>query len=273
VWYTGQFYALFFLTTTLHLDYVSAYVLLGLALLVGTPLFIFFGWLSDRIGRLKIILAGCVIAALTYFPLFTGLANAINPDLMAFQANTKITVAADDCHLHVFVGPWSTFTPCDRVRGHLTSLGVSFDSLPAEPDKPVVTDIGGTRVEGFDAAKINAALAEKGFKATPDRAKINWVSAFVILLIMIIYVTIVYGPIAAFLVEMFPTRIRYTSMSFPYHIGNGWFGGLLPLVATAMVAWRGDIFFGLWYPVVFSVLTVIIGGLFLRDRTAVDIHE
>jgi MFS family permease len=273
VWYTGQFYALFFLTTTLHLDYVSAYVLLGLALLVATPLFVFFGWLSDRIGRLKIILAGCVIAALTYFPLFTGLANAINPDLMAFQANTKITVAADDCHLHVFVGPWSTFTPCDRVRGQLTSLGLSFDSLPAEPGKAVVTDIGGTRIEGFDAAKINAALAEKGFKPTPDRAKINWVSAFVILLIMVIYVTIVYGPIAAFLVEMFPTRIRYTSMSFPYHIGNGWFGGLLPLVATALVAWRGDIFFGLWYPVIFSVLTVIIGGLFLRDRTGVDIHE
>jgi MFS family permease len=273
VWYTGQFYALFFLTTTLHLNYVSAYVLLALTLLVGTPFFIVFGALSDRIGRLKIILAGCVLGALTYFPLFSGLSSAINPDLVAFNANTKITVAADDCSLHVFVGPWSTFSACDRTRGLLTSLGLSFDAQPAEPGKDVVTTIGDTRIEGFDAAKINTALAAKGYKPSPDPAKINWAMAFILLLIMVIYVTMVYGPIAAFLVEMFPTRIRYTSMSFPYHIGNGWFGGLLPLVATALVAWRGDIYFGLWYPVIFAALTVVVGALFLRDNRDVNFHD
>jgi MFS family permease len=273
VWYTGQFYALFFLTTTLHLDYSSAYLLLGGALLLGTPFFVVFGALSDRIGRLKIILAGCIIAALTYFPLFGALSSAVNPDLVAFTNSTKITVAADDCTLHIFVGPWTTFSACDRTKGMLSAMGLSFQSIPGEPGKDVVTDVGGTRVEGFDAAKITAAVTGKGYKPAPDPTKVNWGMAFVILFIMVIYVTMVYGPIAAYLVEMFPARVRYTSMSFPYHIGNGWFGGLLPLVATALAAKAGDIYYGLWYPVIFAAVTVVIGTLFLRERKDVDLHE
>jgi MFS family permease len=272
VWYTGQFYALFFLTITLHMDYVSAYVLLGLALLVGTPLFVFFGWLSDRIGRKKIIIAGCIISALTYFPLFTALTWAVNPDLAAFQSRTQISVAADNCNFHVFVGPWSQFSDCDKVKDQLTKAGLSFTSGPAEAGKSVVTTIGTTRIEGADAASISKALSASGYKATLDKAKVNWFLAFLILLVMVVYVTMVYGPIAAFLVELFPARVRYTSMSFPYHIGNGWFGGMLPLLATALVAWAGNIYYGLWYPVVIAVITAIVGIFLLHENKDVDIN-
>ncbi len=273
VWYTGQFYARFFMTTTLHLDYVRAYLLLGAALLLGTPLFVVFGWLSDRIGRLKIIMVGCVIAAASYFLLFGLLAQAINPDLVAFQKKTTISVAAADCNFHVLVGPWSTFTGCDRVKGLLSAQGLSFKSLPAEAGKDVVTMVNQTRVEGFDAAKINAVLTAAGYKNTADPAKIDWVTAFIVLFVMVVYVTMVYGPIAAFLVEMFPAKIRYTSMSFPYHIGNGWFGGMLPLMATAMVAWSGDIYYGLYYPVILALITAVLGTLFLHDRRNININD
>ncbi len=272
VWYTGQFYALFFLGITLHLDYLSSYLLLGTALLVCTPLFVVFGALSDRIGRKKIIMAGCIIAAVTYFPLFQELTRAINPDLAAFQSSTKITVAADNCQFHVFVGPWSSFSACDRVKDQLTKSGLSFSSLPAEPGKEVVVNIGATRLEMPAAAVISKALADAGYKATPDRAKINWVEAFILLCVMITYVTMVYGPIAAYLVELFPARIRYTSMSFPYHIGNGWFGGMLPLLAPALVAWSGDIYYGLWYPIIVSIITAVIGVLFLHENKDVDLN-
>jgi MFS family permease len=273
IWYTGQFYSLFFLTLTLHLDYKSAYLLQGLALILGTPFFVFFGWLSDRIGRLKIILAGCVLGALTYFPLFAGLTNAINPDLAAFQSRVPITVAATDCNFHVFVGPWSRFSACDQAKDQLTKLGLSFNSVPAEPGKDVIVTVGDTRIEGFDSAKLTATLKAAGYKATPDPEKINWRMALLWLWIMLIYVTMVYGPIAAFLVEMFPARIRYTSMSFPYHIGNGWFGGMLPLLATALVAHSGNIYYGLWYPIIVALITAVIGVLFLREQRGVDIHQ
>jgi len=272
VWYTGQFYALFFLSITLHLDYLSSYLLLGSALLVCTPLFVVFGSLSDKIGRKKIIMAGCIIAALTYFPLFKELTSAVNPDLAVFQANNKITVAADNCNFHVFVGPWSTYSDCDKVKDQLTKSGLSFSSGPGEPGKSVVVMVGNTRVEGAAPAVISKALADGGYKSTPDRAKINWVKAFLLLCVLITYVTMVYGPIAAYLVELFPAKVRYTSMSFPYHIGNGWFGGMLPLLATAMVAYSGDIYYGLWYPIVVAVITAVIGILFLHENKDVDLH-
>src|SRR5882672_8743325 len=236
VWYTGQFYALFFLTITLKLDYVSAYTLIGISLLIGTPFFIFFGWLSDRIGRLKIILAGCLIAAVTYFPLFAGLTHYVNPALEQYQQTTKISVAATDCKFHIFVGPWSKFSDCDRTKDFLTKQGLSFKSVPAEAGKTVVTTIGDAKIEGWDQKGLAETLKSKGYSPSPDKGRINWAMAELILVIMVIYVTMVYGPIAAFLVELFPTKIRYTSMSLPYHIGNGWFGGMLPLTATAMVA-------------------------------------
>ena len=206
VWYTGQFYALFFLTITLKLDYLTAYALIGLSLVIGTPFFIVFGWLSDRIGRLKIILAGCLIAAVTYFPLFGALTHYANPGLEAFQQKNPITVYADQssCNFHIFVGPWSKFSECDRAQDFLTKSGLSFKSENT-PGQPVAVQIGSTRIEGWDSAKWQAALVAAGYPKTADPAQINYVMVELILVIMVLYVTMVYGPIAAFLVEMFPT--------------------------------------------------------------------
>jgi hypothetical protein len=243
-----------------------------LSLLIGTPFFIFFGWLSDKIGRLKIIMAGCLIAAVTYFPLFGGLTHYVNPALEDFAARTPITVAANECNFHLFVGPWSKFSDCDRTKDHLTKQGLSFKSVPGESGKSVVATIGTTRIEGWDQKALDAALKEAGYKAGADKSQVNWVMAELILVIMVIYVTMVYGPIAAFLVELFPTNIRYTSMSLPYHIGNGWFGGMLPLTATAMVAVTGDIYYGLWYPIAVAVMTLIIGSAFLSETRHRDIR-
>jgi MFS family permease len=272
VWYTGQFYALFFLTITLKVFYETAYIMIGISLIIGTPFFIFFGWLSDKIGRLKIIMAGCLIAALTYFPLFGALTHYVNPDLEAFAQKNPITLHADasTCELHIFVGPWSKFSDCDRAQDLLTKSGLSFKTENT-PGKPVAVTIGTTKVEGWDAAKWNAALASAGFPKAADPKKIDWIMTEVILTLMVIYVTMVYGPIAAFLVELFPARIRYTSMSLPYHIGNGWFGGMLPLLATALVAYNGDIYFGLWYPIIVAVMSFIIGTLFLGETKDTDI--
>jgi MFS family permease len=273
VWYTGQFYALFFLTITLKLDYLTAYELIGLSLIIGTPFFIVFGWLSDRIGRLKIILAGCAIAAVSYFWLFSALTHYVNPDLEAFAQKNPITVTADQktCNFHIFVGPWSKFTDCDRAQDFLTKSGLSFKIVSAPDAKTVDLSVGPTKVQGWDAAKWTEALVSNNYPRSADPKKINWFMTELILVIMVIYVTMVYGPIAAFLVEMFPTKIRYTSMSLPYHIGNGWFGGMLPLLATAIVATSGDIYAGLWYPIVVAVMTVIIGSIFLRDTRHIDI--
>ena len=275
VWYTGQFYALFFLLITLKLDYVTTFELIGASLVIGTPFFVVFGWLSDKIGRLKIIMAGCLIAALTYFPLFHGLTHYVNPALEEFQGKTQITVAARDCEFHLFVGPWSKFSDCDRTKDFLTKQGLSFSSLPPVEGKSVVTTIGTTQIEGWDEKKVTATLKELGYQGSADKSKINYGMTLLILVIMVIYVTMVYGPIAAFLVELFPTRIRYTSMSLPYHIGNGWFGGMLPLTATAMVAATGDIYYGLWYPIVVAVMSLVIGTLFLTETKDRDIrtHE
>jgi MFS family permease len=272
VWYTGQFYALFFLLIYLKLDYLQTYTLIGISLVLGTPFFLFFGWLSDRIGRKKIILAGCAIAAITYFPLFKGLTHYVNPALEQYQASTPITVSASDCNFHIFIGPWSRQTACDKAKDFLGKAGLSFTSVPAEPGQEVITRFGGIELHGWDEAKYKAALASTGYPAKADPSKVNWVMAELILIVMVIYVTMVYGPIAAFLVELFPARIRYTSMSLPYHIGNGWFGGMLPLLATAIVAAKGNIYAGLWYPIIVSLVTFLIGGLFLRETKDVKIH-
>jgi MFS family permease len=273
VWYTGQFYALFFLQITLKVDYITVYTLIGLSLLIGTPFFIFFGWLSDRIGRLKIILAGCAIAAITYFPLFQGLTHYANPALEKYQQTVPITVAATDCSFHIFVFPGTRFTDCDKAKDLLTKAGLSFKSVPAAGGEVVVTTIGTTELKGFDAAKYNEALKATGYPPSANKAEINLFMVELLLVIMVIYVTMVYGPIAAFLVELFPTKIRYTSMSLPYHIGNGWFGGMLPLLATAMVAAAGDIYYGLWYPIIVAVMTLIVGALFLRETKDFKIHD
>jgi MFS family permease len=277
VWYTGQFYALFFLTITLKMDGLTAYTMIGLALLIGTPFFIVFGSLSDRIGRLKIILFGCLIAAVTYFPLFKALTHYVNPALEAYQTANPMSVAAapQNCQFHIFVGPWSTFSDCDKAKDYLTRSGLSFTStdLPAGSTDTVVTKIGSTELKGYDEKKFAEALKASGYPTAADKSKINYPMTMLILVIMMIYVTLVYGPIAAFLVELFPTRIRYSSMSLPYHIGNGWFGGMLPLLATAMVAASGDIYYGLWYPIVVALMTVVVGAIFLRDHKDRDIES
>jgi MFS family permease len=275
VWYTGQFYALFFLLIYLKLDYVATYTLVGISLVLGTPFFLFFGALSDRIGRKKIILAGCLIAALTYFPLFRGLTHYVNPALEEYQQRTPITVAATDCNFHIFIGPWSRQTECDRVKDFLGKSGLSFRSLPSLPGQnaPVVTQIGSQEIRGWDEKQFKSVLSTTGYPPKADPSKVNWVMAELLLLIMVIYVTMVYGPIAAFLVELFPARIRYTSMSLPYHIGNGWFGGMLPLLATSIVAKAGNIYAGLWYPIIVSLMTFVIGAIFVHETRHTRIHD
>lgn len=281
VWYTGQFYALFFILLYLKLDFLYTYALIGVSLIIGTPFFILFGWLSDRIGRLNIILAGCLIAAVTYFPLFAGLTHFINPDLEKFQQTTQLTVTVDPatCQHNT---PWNIPTPCDSARDILTKAGLNFTtangpagSLPTltikAAEAKTVESTAAANWQATNAPVWLKALGDAGYPAKADLAKVNWVMAELILVVMVIYVTMVYGPIAAFLVEMFPTKIRYTSMSLPYHIGNGWFGGILPLLATAVVAATGDIYAGLWYPIIISVLTCFFGWVFLRDTRGVDI--
>lgn len=279
IWYTGQFYALFFLTITLKVDFVTAYTLVGISLLIATPFFIFFGALSDKIGRLKIILAGCLLGVFTYFPLFHALTHTVNPALEKYQDTVKISVAASDCNFHIFVLPTTNFTKCDKVKDFLTKSGLNFETLPAVDGKAVVTTIGDhviDEVDGsgkFDPAAYKAALAATGYPEKADKDQISWIPTITILTIMVLYVTMVYGPIAAYLVELFPTNIRYTSMSLPYHIGNGWFGGMLPLVGTAMVAASGNIYHGLWYPIAVALMTVVIGSLFLKETVGAGLFH
>jgi len=273
VWYAGQFYALFFLTLYLKLDYLTAYMLIGLSILIGTPFFIIFGSLSDRIGRKWIIMLGCLLAALTYFPLFKALTHNVNPDLEAYAAKTPITVSATDCKMHIFPTPKTVFSPCDKAKDFLTKAGLSFKSEPAVGTEDVVTKIGDKELHGFKEDDYKAALKTTGYPATFDKSKLNFGMTLLILFILVIYVTMVYGPIAAFLVELFPTRIRYTSMSLPYHIGNGWFGGMLPLLATAMVASQGNIYAGLWYPIIVALMSFVIGSLFIRETKDRDLHQ
>ncbi len=289
VWYTGQFYALFFLTQTLKVDAATANILIALSLLIGTPFFIVFGALSDKIGRKPIIMAGCLLAALTYFPLFKQITHYANPALEAAQAKSPIVVVADpgECSFQFNpVGTAKFTTSCDIAKAFLARGGINYGNEAAPPgtiaqvkvgDK-VVNSYNGKAADAADQGKrFNADMEETiyksaGYPKKADAARIDKPFVVGILTILVIYVTMVYGPIAAMLVELFPTRIRYTSMSLPYHIGNGWFGGFLPTTAFAMVAATGDIYYGLWYPIVIAVMTFVIGMLFVRETKDVDIH-
>ncbi|MGO4573949.1 MFS transporter [Microvirga sp. 2TAF3] len=292
VWYTGQFYALFFLTQTLKMDATTANILIALSLLIGTPFFIVFGWLSDKIGRKPIILGGCLIAAITYFPLFQGLARAVNPDLAAAQASAPVTVVADPSSCSFQFNPVGTsqFTSsCDIAKGFLARNSVNYSNQAAPAGTPAKIKVGDTEIASFEAKDLSAdavktqtaafnksmtdAIRAHGYPAAANPAKINYVLATAILTLLVIYVTMVYGPIAAQLVELFPTRIRYSGMSLPYHIGNGWFGGFLPTTAFAMVAATGDIYYGLWYPIVIALATFVIGLLFVPETKDRDIFS
>jgi len=291
VWYSGQFYALFFLTQALKVDGATANIMVAISLIIGTPFFIIFGSLSDKIGRKPIILAGCLLAALTYFPVFEALTKAANPDLAAAQAANKVVVTADPAECSFQFNPTGTvkFTSsCDIAKQGLASRSVSYENAVAAAGTPASVAVGATVIPGYTskgltkeegAAKaaefnkaLNDALKTAGYPAKADMAKFDKVKVIIILTYLVILVTMVYGPIAAMLVEMFPTRIRYTSMSLPYHIGNGWFGGLLPTTAFAIVAQTGNMYNGLWYPIIIAAATVVIGGLFVKETKDVDIY-
>jgi MFS family permease len=265
VWYTGQFYALFFLQGTLKIEWKVAYFVLATALVLGTGLFVFFGWLSDRIGRKKIMLAGCMLGALTYFPIYRAMTHFGNPALERFSETTKIELVADDCRIHLFPNPKTTYSDCDRVQDFLSKRSLSFVTRAGTPGSKPVIRINDTVIEGVDEKQLAATLKSIGYPTSANPDEVNVPMLIFLVLIQIVYVTMVYGPIAAFLVELFPTRIRYTSMSFPYHIGNGWFGGMLPLVTAAVVASTGNIYAGLWYPTVVAGVTLVVGALFMRE--------
>ena len=287
VWYTGQFYTLFFLTQTLKVDPQTANVLVAVSLLLGTPFFVVFGVLSDRIGRKPIILAGCALAALTYFPLFKALTHYANPALESAQQRAPVVVAADPADCSVQFNPVGTskFTSsCDVAKAGLVARGVPYSNEERPAGSVAEIRVGVVPIVSFDAtagdaaekrtafdAGLGAALTEAQYPAKADPARIDKPMVVFVLWILVLYVTLVYGPIAAMLVEMFPTRIRYTSMSLPYHIGNGWFGGFLPTTAFAIVAAKGDIYSGLWYPVIIASMTFVVGALFLRETKDVDI--
>jgi len=265
IWYTGQFYALFFLTGTLKLPWKTGYLIVAVALALGTGLFVFFCWLSDKIGRKKIMIAGCVLGALTYFPIYRAMTHYGNPALETFAARTKISLTASNCEMHLFPNPKTVYSDCNKVQDFLSKKSLSYETVAGPEGEKPVTHINDAVIVGWDEAKLGAALKEAGVPGAPKPEEINVPMLILLVFIQLIYVTMVYGPIAAFLVELFPARIRYTSMSLPYHIGNGWFGGMLPLTAAALVAAKGDIFAGLWYPVIVAAITVVIGLVAIRE--------
>jgi Sugar (and other) transporter len=297
VWYTGQFYALFFLQSIVKVDPKTANLMIAGSLILGTPFFIFFGWLSDKIGRKPIIMAGCLIAALSYFTLFPALMHYANPALEAAQKSSKVAVASDAATCSFQGSPIAreiNFTsPCDVAKRALAQSFIPYVNTPAPAGSPATVTIGekvmtapslklNAKGDAFDpdSAKalkafkdeVTAAAKGAGLTAKADDTKIDKVMVIAILTVLVIFVTMVYGPIAAMLVEMFPTRIRYTSMSLPYHIGNGWFGGLLPTTAFAMIAATGDVYYGLWYPIIVALGTFVIGMIFIRETKDVDIY-
>jgi len=291
VWYSGQFYALFFLTQALKVDGATANIYVAVSLLIGTPFFIVFGSWSDKIGRKPIIMAGCLLAVLTYFPVFTALTKAANPALAAAQAANKVVVTADDKECSFQFNPTGTvkFTSsCDIAKQVLAGSSVSYENISAPAGSVATIKIGETVIPSYSSKGLPAAEAKvkdaefkkmvaadlkaAGYPAKADMTKVDTFMVIAILTYLVILVTMVYGPIAAMLVEMFPTRIRYTSMSLPYHIGNGWFGGLLPTTAFAIVAQTGNMYNGLWYPIIVAGMTFVIGMLFVKETKDVDIY-
>ena len=290
VWYCGQFYALFFLTQVLKVDAQPANLLIAAALLIGTPFFVIFGALSDRIGRKKIIMAGCLLAAITYVPIFMGLTHYANPAIESASSHSPVTVVADPaaCSFQFDpVGKKKFVQSCDIAKAALAKAGVPYRNEAAAVgtvaqirigDAPPMPSVEGGTMSAADfkaatdkfSKALSGSLKEAGYPAKADPAQINYPMVLVLLVILVIYVTMVYGPIAAWLIELFPAKIRYTSLSLPYHIGNGWFGGFLPTIAFALVALTGNIYYGLRYPIIIAIMTLVIGTLLLpetKDRT------
>jgi len=259
VWYCGQFYALFFLQNTLKIDFVTSYTLIAIALAISTPLFLAAGFLSDQIGRKKIMMTGCLLAALTYYPIYKGLTHYGNPELEAAMENSPIVVKYDAN------GPPEIATTIEAARELLNKKGYSFSKEHSNGSPNVTMSVGEVHAGVFSDSAWTSALKASGYpvKANPDR--INHFLVVALLTLLMVYVCMVYGPIAAFLVELFPTKIRYTSMSLPYHLGNGWFGGFLPLIAASITVSTGNIYAGLWYPIAVSVMTFLVGATMIKE--------
>lgn len=282
IWYGGQFYALFFLTQTIKVNATTAQILIASSLLIGTPCFILFGWLSDKIGRKPIMLAGFALGILAYAPVspvnvFKGITHFANPALEAAQATSPVTVVADpaQCSFQLKLTGTETYTsPCDLAKSALVALSVNYKNEAAAAGAPAVVKVGDEVIPTTtpDFAKVlGSAIAKHGYPPSADPAKINYLMTILMLVFLVVLVTMVYGPIAAWLVELFPTRIRYSGLSLPYHIGNGWFGGFLPATVFAIVAATGDIYSGLWYPTVIALMSLVIGFMFLPETKDVDI--
>jgi len=296
VWYTGQFYALFFMGQVLKVDPKTVNLLVAASLVVGTPFFIIFGSLSDKIGRKVVIMSGLLIAIVLYIPntpvsLFNALTHFANPALEKAMANAPATITADvnECSFQFNPTGTAKFTSsCDIAKQVMASNSASYTTVAGAVGTPALVKIGDTEIQGYSSnglspvdvkvkdaefkKAIREALNNAGYPVKADTASINYVAVLLLLFYLVILVTMVYGPIAAMLVEMFPTRIRYTSMSLPYHIGNGWFGGLLPTISFALVAQNGNIYYGLWYPIIIAAMTLVIGTLFIRETKDVDIY-
>jgi MFS family permease len=279
VWYGGQFYALFFLTQTIKVPAVPAQLMIVIALAIATPGFIFFGWLSDKIGRKPIMMAGFLLAVVTYFPLFQGLTHFANPALEKALAESPVTVVADpaQCSFQLKLTGVEKYTkPCDVAKSTLVARSVNYNNEGAAAGAPVIVKVGSdTFTAGTpDFVKsLNEAITKHGYPASADTSKINYPMTVLLLTILVLYVTMVYGPIAAWLVELFPTRIRYTGMSLPYHIGNGWFGGFLPATVFAIVAATGNIYSGLWYPIIIAAMSFFVALIFLPETKDRDINH
>jgi MFS family permease len=279
VWYGGQFYALFFLTQTLKVPGSTAAILIAIALAIGTPFFIVFGALSDKIGRKPILLAGFALAAVTYFYIFQGLTHFANPKLEAALAASPVTVTADpnECSFQFkATGVEKYTTGCDNIKSALVNLSVNYNNVTAPPGTKASVQIGDQTIaaDAPDLAKtIAAAVKAHGYPASADVNDINYPMTVLLLVVLVLFVTMVYGPIAAMLVELFPTRIRYSGVSLPYHIGNGWFGGFLPATVFAIVAATGNIYSGLWYPIVIAAMSFVVGLIFLPETKDRDISR
>ncbi|RYY28799.1 MAG: MFS transporter [Sphingomonadales bacterium] len=291
--YTGQFYTLFFLERIADVDPATSNLLLVMALILATPSFVFFGWLSDKIGRKKIIMSGCVLAAITLFPLFGALTTAANPDLAKAVKEAPVSVAAHDgeCSLQFDPIGKNRFdkSSCDIAKAYLTRNGINYSNVESSAGAIAEVRVGNKailapdpfakssgqlagEIESFER-QVDESLLKAGYPSEANPAKINRPLVIAIILAIMLMVTATYAPLAAMLVELFPSRIRYTSMSLPYHIGAGWFGGFLPTIAFAMVAATGDIYYGLWYPVLVCTITAIIGILFLPETFRRNIND
>ena len=274
--YTAQFYVLFFLTQMLKMDPAQANLLLIISVVIGAPFFIFFGWLSDRVGRKPILMLGLLLATVLYFPLFKALSHYANPQIDTASRQSPIVVMADPatCTFQFDpVGKARFDSPCDKVKTFLVKQGLPYTSQATAPGTEVQVSVGEQTISGFDEAAMRAAVTEAGYPAKADPSSVNQPMVVLMMVLLTLIATMTYGPLAAVMVELFPTRIRYTSMSLPYHIGNGWFGGFLPTVSFALVVYTGDIFYGLWYPVVITGVSLVVGMLCLKETRNVDINK